>query len=69
MVRNKVKALVDGHNETRYRFMVKTGLAQATAYSLYENPNKYPHKEALTAICNAYGVTVSDVLEVVEVEG
>jgi Cro/C1-type HTH DNA-binding domain len=54
-VKNRIKQLVDAKNETRYKFWKKTGLAQNTAYRLYDDPEYIPGKEVIGKICNVYG--------------
>ena len=45
-----------------YEFWKITGLSQATAYRLYNNPTAFPSKETQEAICKAFGAQPGDFL-------
>lgn len=62
-MRNKIKQFLDSRGITRYRFMKDTGVAQATAYSLYENPLQLPSSTVLGKICDTYRVQPGELLE------
>jgi DNA-binding Xre family transcriptional regulator len=65
---NTIKKFVDDRGLTVYRFRQQTGIAQATAYRLYNNPQEIPRKEVLDAICSAYKIQPGEILEWVETE-
>lgn len=62
-VRNTIKELVDSRGLTVYQFRQQTGLAKATAYRLYRNPDYVPTGDILKAICRTYGVQPGDILK------
>lgn len=62
-MRNKIKELLDSRGITRYEFWKKTGVAQRTAYDLYDKPEQYPSGEVMDKICSTYGVMPNDVIE------
>ncbi|MEO1149292.1 MAG: helix-turn-helix transcriptional regulator [Cyanobacteria bacterium J06638_22] len=62
-VRNKIKQFLDSRDITRYRFMKDVGLAQATAYSLYDKPYQLPSSTVLSKICDTYEVQPGEILE------
>ena len=45
-----------------YEFWKTTGLSQATAYRLYNNPDAFPSKETQDAICKAFNAQPGDFL-------
>lgn len=59
-IRNRIKDLVDGMGKNRYRFWKETGVAQNTAYALYDDPTQIPTAAVMDKICNAYGVQPGD---------
>lgn len=60
-VSNRIKELVDGMNKTRYQFWKETGLAQNTAYRLYDEPGYIPGPTVMDKICKTYvGVQPGD---------
>jgi DNA-binding XRE family transcriptional regulator len=61
-VRNKIKELIDRKGISVYRFQKDVGIAQGTAYSLYNNPSQLPSSTVIGKICDAYRVPVQDVL-------
>lgn len=48
-----------------YEFWKITGLSQATAYRLYNNPDAFPSKETQDAICKAFNAQPGDFLRYV----
>ena len=62
-VRNKVKQFIDGMGITIYRFRKDTGIANKTAYDLYNNPMQYPNKNVMRKMCAAYRKQPGDFLE------
>lgn len=62
-VRNKVKQFVDAKGISVYQFRKDTGIAQRTAYDLYNNPNQIPNAVVLTKICDKYEIQPSEILE------
>jgi len=66
--KNKIKELLDHRNITRYQFWQKTGLAQNTAYRLYDDPSYIPGKSVIEKIYEAYGWQPGDYLEVSNLE-
>ena len=61
-VRNQIKQLIDLKGITVYQFMKDVGIAQRTAYDLYNNHRQLPSSTVLTKICDAYQVPVSEIL-------
>ncbi|AUT04641.1 DNA-binding protein (plasmid) [Nostoc sp. CENA543] len=53
-VRNTIKEFVDSKGITVYQFRKETGIAQATAYNLYNNPQQLPAPGVLAKICDRY---------------
>ena len=68
-MRNKIKAFVDGMEMTVYQFRQKTGIANKTAYDLYNNPLQYPGRDVMNKICSAFEVQPGELLEWVPDEG
>ncbi len=62
-MRNKIKEFLDSRGITPYRFRKDTGIAQRTAYDLYNNSSHYPSKEVMSKICNTYRIQPGDLLE------
>ena len=60
---NKVKSLVDARGISVYQFRKDTGVAQTTAYELYNNPQHLPSIRVLERICDAYNIQPNDVVE------
>lgn len=65
-MRNKIKAFLDDQGITPYQFRKDTGVAQRTAYDLYNNPDQYPGKDVMDKICSTYKIQPGDLLEWVE---
>lgn len=55
-MKNRIKQFLDSHGITRYRFMKDVGIAQNTAYGLYDNPNQLPSSVVLSKICDTYKI-------------
>ena len=43
--------------------MKDVGVAQATAYSLYDNPHQLPSSTVLSKICDTYKIQPGEILE------
>ncbi len=65
-MRNRIKPFVDGLGLTVYQFRQRTGIANKTAYDLYNNPDQYPAKNVMEKICSTFKVQPGDLLEWVE---
>ena len=61
-VRNKIRNLLDSKKKTRYQFWKDTGLAQNTAYRLYDDPSYIPGATVMDKIFAAYGWQPGDYL-------
>lgn len=61
-VKNKIKNFLDERKITPYRFRQQVGLAQRTAYDLYNNPNQLPSSTVLSRICDTYQVPPEEIL-------
>lgn len=59
-IRNQIKPLVDSMGKSRYQFWKDVGVAQNTAYSLYNDPTQIPTASVMDKICNAYNVQPGD---------
>lgn len=64
-MKNKIKQLVDSKGITVYRFRQEVGIAQRTAYDLYNDPTKIPNTAVLQKICNTYRVQPGEILEMI----
>ena len=64
-MKNKIKTLVDNRGMSVYKFRKDTGIAQATAYELYNNPKHLPSIRVLERICETYRIQPNDVIEMV----
>jgi DNA-binding Xre family transcriptional regulator len=62
-MRNKIKSFVDDRGMTVYQFRKQTGIANKTAYDLYNHPDQYPAKGVMEKICSAFRVQPGDLLE------
>jgi DNA-binding Xre family transcriptional regulator len=62
-VKNRVKEFVDSKGITVYQFRKETGIANKTAYDLYNHPGQYPGKNVMEAICRVYNLQPGDLLE------
>ncbi|HLP92219.1 MAG TPA: helix-turn-helix transcriptional regulator [Nostocaceae cyanobacterium] len=65
-VRNKIKQFLDQKGITAYKFRKDVGIAQRTAYDLYNNPDQLPSSTVLSKICDTYKVQPNEILEWVE---
>jgi len=65
-VRNRIQTFIDSRGMTPYQFWKATGVAQATAYRLYKNPNDIPSGNVLDSIFKAFpDAQPNDLLEYV----
>ncbi|WP_250126042.1 helix-turn-helix transcriptional regulator [Chroococcidiopsis sp. CCMEE 29] len=62
-VKNKIKQYLDSRGITRYQFRKDTGVAQRTAYDLYDKPEQLPSPDVLRKICDAYEIQPGEILE------
>ncbi|GAC1458937.1 MAG: hypothetical protein NVS2B14_01230 [Chamaesiphon sp.] len=62
-VRNRIKQYLDSRGITPYRFRNDAGIAQRTAYDLYNNPSQIPSSTVLEKICTAYEIQPGVLLE------
>lgn len=67
-MRNKIKQFVDGMGITVYEFRKQTGIAQRTAYDLYNTPSQLPASTVLAKICDRYEIQPNEVIEWVKEE-
>jgi DNA-binding Xre family transcriptional regulator len=67
-MKNKIKNLVDARGISVYQFRKDTGIAQATAYELYNNPKHLPSIRVLERICETYQLQPNEVIEMVSWE-
>lgn len=65
---NKIKPFLDGKGITPYRFRKDVGIAQRTAYNLYNDPSQLPSSTVLSKICDAYEIQPGILLEWVRSE-
>lgn len=61
-MQNKIKAFVDGRGMTVYEFRKQTGIANKTAYDLYNNSEQYPSKNVMDKICSTFEIQPGDLL-------
>jgi DNA-binding Xre family transcriptional regulator len=64
-MKNRIKPFVDGRGISVYQFRKDTGIANKTAYDLYNNPDQYLGRNVMDAICRVYNVQPGDLLEYV----
>lgn len=62
-VKNKIKKFLYERGITAYQFRKDVGIAQRTAYDLYNNPDQLPSSTVLSKICDTYEVQPGEVLE------
>ena len=62
-VKNKIKQFLYEKGITPYQFRKDVGIAQRTAYDLYNNPEQLPSSTVLSKICDAYQVQPGELLE------
>ena len=60
---NTIKEFVDAQGITPYQFRKDVGIAQRTAYDLYNNPLQLPSSSVLTKICDCYEIQPSILLK------
>jgi DNA-binding Xre family transcriptional regulator len=60
---NKIKPFLDSRGMTPYQFRKTVGIAQRTAYDLYNNPEQLPSSVVLSKICDAFEVQPGELLE------
>lgn len=60
---NKIKPFLDNRGMTPYQFRKTVGIAQRTAYDLYNNPEQLPSSVVLSKICDAFEVQPGELLE------
>ena len=60
---NTIKEFVDDKGITPYQFRKDVGIAQRTAYDLYNNPLQLPSSSVLTKICDCYEIQPSLLLK------
>ena len=59
---NTIREFVESRGITVYRFGKETGIAQATAYRLYNNSDEIPRGDVLNAICKTYKIQPGEIL-------
>jgi DNA-binding Xre family transcriptional regulator len=65
-LRNRIKEFLDNRGMTAYQFWRAIGVAQTTAYRIYNDPTTIPKPHVLDAICKAFpGTQPGDLLEYV----
>jgi DNA-binding Xre family transcriptional regulator len=62
-VKNKIKEFLHERGITAYQFRKDVGIAQRTAYDLYNNPDQLPSSTVLNKICDTYEVQPGELLE------
>lgn len=62
-MKNRIKQLVDSKGISVYQFWQDTGISRNTAYALYNNPDQYPGRDVMDAICATYKVQPGELLE------
>jgi DNA-binding Xre family transcriptional regulator len=62
-VKNKIKIFLDNRGITPYQFRKTVGIAQRTAYDLYNNPEQLPSSTVLSKICDTYEIQPGELLE------
>ena len=60
---NKIKEFVDGLGISVYEFRKRTGIAQRTAYDLYNTPFQIPSSSVLTKICDTFRIPPGEILD------
>lgn len=65
---NKIRTFLQSRDITAYRFQKDVGIAQRTAYDLYNNPDQLPSSTVLSKICDAYKIQPGEILEWVDRE-
>lgn len=62
-MKNKIKQFLDSRGITPYKFRQDTGVAQRTAYDLYNKSEQLPSSTVLEKICSTYEVQPGELLE------
>lgn len=62
-MRNTIKRFLDSRGITPYQFRKDTGVAQRTAYDLYNNALQIPSSTVLEKICSTYEIQPGEILE------
>jgi DNA-binding Xre family transcriptional regulator len=62
-MRNKIKAFLNTKGITAYKFRQDVGIAQRTAYDLYNNPDQIPSSTVLSKICDTYEIQPNEIIE------
>jgi len=62
-VKNKIKQFISQKGITAYQFRKDVGIAQRTAYDLYNNPEQLPSSTVLSKICDTYQIQPGEILE------
>lgn len=65
-VKNRIKLFLDSRGITPYKFKKDVGIAQRTAYDLYNNPDQLPSSPVLSKICDTYKVPPGQILDWVD---
>ncbi len=53
---NTIKSFIDELGISVYEFRKRTGIAQRTAYDLYNTPEQLPSSSVLKKICNTFRI-------------
>lgn len=61
-LRNRIKPFITEMGKTPYQFWKDTGIAQKTAYRLYNDETKLPDPVVLDKICTTYQVQPNEVI-------
>jgi len=64
----RIKPLVDQRGITPYRFWKDLGVAQNTAYSLYNDPTYIPREEVMSLLFQIYSWQPGDYLYVAKID-
>lgn len=65
-MQNRVKDFLRDRRLTVYQFIKDTGIAPTTGYKLARDPSHLPSIRVLETLCEYYGVTPNDLIEMVE---
>lgn len=65
-MQNRVKDFLRDRRLTVYQFIKETGIAPTTGYKLARDPKHLPSIRVLETLCEHYGVTPNDLIEMVE---
>lgn len=60
---NIIKRFVQKRGITAYQFGKDTGIAQNTAYALFNNPHQRPSPSVLDKVCDFYEIQPSEILK------